>query len=163
MTETPFTRRRLLATSGTVLLGSLAGCGDYPRNRSLTTVVLALTDVSSDGYRVKLKISKDATTGTQTWETFHDVHLVGYAHSGELACKKALGDISQDGEVETITLTCSAFPYVFTFDAAKSPCDEDTRIMVTTYEGKFTDLGHHWGVDRPRTCKEGLPPRISSE
>ena len=119
--------------------------------------LIQIAEERNGSYRMEMEITKSATGSSDEWNTFHEVRVLGYTRSGELVCEKELGAVSHDGQ-QTIEITCSGFPYLLTFDAAESPCDEDTEIKISTYQGVRTNAETDWFSSHTRTCNEGLPP-----
>lgn len=159
-------RRRLLRSTAALLPALIAGCygaSDYPRHRSLSLRRISVQEERSIDFDFTLQIVKSATgEDEEKWNTFHDVRVVGYSESGELVCEKVIGDVSRNGESGNVSVTCSGFPHLFTFDTAESPCEEDTEVAIATYQGRL-DGDHYWSGNRERQCNEGLPPPVPTE
>jgi len=155
---TPQLRRRTLLAS---ILGSvtplLAGCGvgDPWRELSFHDVSTQETD---ERWQVSFGVVKQHE-GPDDLTTFHDVQVHAYAHDRTEVDSKAVGTISDrhgGGNGIPVEMACSAFPTMFTYSAAESPCDDNlqTLIRVVIY-----DEEHGWKVrGHPRECGEGLPP-----
>lgn len=155
-------RRTFVGTLSVAMYGLLSGCGgvEYPRNRSLGFTVVKIIEEQNGTYEMGVEFKKSATGSSDEWNTFHDVRILGYTRSGKLACEKKLGAVTRDSQ-QKVELSCSGFPYLLTFDAAESPCDEDTELGIATYQADATiekSWQTKWHGGRPRHCDEPLPP-----
>jgi hypothetical protein len=158
------TNRRTVLRWGSLLTAGLsAGCGEVnaPRNREIQLRRIQVKNQTDDTYEMRLQLTKSVTGGSDTWGTFNDVRIVGYSRSGNLVCEKSLGTVKQDGTERYVNVNCIGFPVVFTFDTQESPCDDNTRIMVSIYQGR-REGEHYWLSERPRECDEGLPPEVDT-
>lgn len=162
MIEMTLSRRQVVWAISAGISAVSAGCYDYPRSREISFGRISIEEERPDEYVLRLEYVKSATGSSDEWNTFHDVRVVGYSESGELICEKPIGDISKNGGEQSVTVTCSDFPHLFTFDAEESPCDEDTTIMISEYKGIRDEVGHYWLADRERQCTEGLPPPLTT-
>lgn len=82
MTDRRVHRRRLLQLLGVRTAAALAGC-DYPRHRDMTFSGVNVTEGSEDEYITEVTPMKSNSDGTDQWQTFHNVMVIGYAESGD--------------------------------------------------------------------------------
>lgn len=154
-------RRKFLRTGCAVSAGLVAGCGaaDYPKGRALLFGGINASENPDGSYRVRINPRKSNTGGSDEWETFHNVTLLGYSDNDELVCRKRLGTIdhTRTGVLEAVTLNCSEFPGIITYRADESPCDDDTEIAYAEYR-RDDDGDPYWYLSEKRECDEGLPP-----
>lgn len=146
-------RRVVLKYTSATLLSTAGGCisWDYPRHRDLRFRSIELEeDTESDSFTVSVAPMTSFAGGSEEWEVFHDVQLIGYADSGEEVCREPIGNLIESKEYSTKTMTCSEFPHRIVFSATESPCDEDTTLEETTFTG-MEDGRHVWRTD-DREC-----------
>lgn len=152
----------MLHLAAATTLGAIAGCYDYPRHRDLIFSGVRKVGRSGDAYVYEVTPKKSNSGGSDQWETFHDVTLIGYDESGTEVCRENIGDIpeSSTGSLDPVRVTCSTDPVMFTYAADESPCDDDTVIGVAVYR---TDPNgdSYWWLDEQRECGEGLPPEAA--
>lgn len=155
--------RRTLLQIGTVgALPAFGGCGayDFPRDRALDAIEIEVHKEASD-WVLTLTVKAGATGfADESREAFHDVILLAFDEDWDQVCSKSVGDFSSLDPVETrqVTVQCDGFPHHITFQAAESPCDKNTRILISSYSGTFDNVGREWGNERERECGEKLPP-----
>jgi len=163
MTDRRFCRREVLTSVPPVVATSVAGCieaTESGRHRLLEFSRINIERRTPESYVVQLRVIWSANGKSERWSTFHDVRLLGYTADGEPACNRRLGDIGpRHDNDDQISVTCSKFPAMFTFDAAESPCDEDTELYISVYQPERDN--HFWKVERQRRCDEGIPPNVS--
>lgn len=96
--------------------------------------------------------------GSEEWQVFHDVRIVGYTKEGELVCEKDIGNVARQSTSgsNTLSLDCPSLPDIITFESTETPCEENTRIEVSYYRGR--EEGEHIWDSNYRECEEGLPP-----
>ena len=105
-------------------------------------------------FRIEIRGSFAADQKGEEWATFHDVALVGYADSGEELCWTQIGIVSETTmDNETVELRCPDYPAVIRYEAAESPCNEDTTIRDESTEVDSTpqDGGVSYTL-RDRNC-----------
>lgn len=159
-------RRTAISTGLAAITAVTSGCGayDFSAHRSLSVGRISV-ERSGSGWTLNATV-KAAANGfsDEEQEAFHDVVLLVYSNEWDLICSKPIGDIPGISHTELIqvTLSCPAFPHNLTLSATESPCDKNTVIQITTYEGRFENAGRTWHADRRRQCGEGLPPERES-
>lgn len=156
--------RRTLLRIGTAaaVLPALSGCGayDFPRDRSLDAVEIEVKEGASN-WVLTVTVKAGATGfADKSKEAFHDVTLLAFDEDWNQVCSKPVGDFPSLDPVETrrVAVHCDGFPHHITFEAAESPCDKNTRILISSYSGSFDNVGRQWGNERRRKCNEGIPP-----
>lgn len=162
---TDFTRRSILKGGGAIASLAIAGCpGDFPKHRDLMIGGVERINDTFDPYRFRITPEKSISGGTDEWQTFHNVTLLGYFNSGEQVCKMELGTIeaNEPPRLEPVVFECDEFPVVFTYEADESPCDDDTRIGYAI-ERTPNDGESSFYIDERRACGEGLPPGFPSD
>lgn len=143
----------------------LAGCVtpvDYPNSRALTASAISASE-SERGWQLTLTVSNSNTYGNHQAD-FHDVSVRVYSEQRELVCSKDVGTVSYQQDINNgidVTLTCDGFPYLVTFSAAESPCEETTRIDVLIYDRQVHG-DYVWDGTYRRECNEGLPPEVDT-
>lgn len=144
---------------------AVAGCpGDFPKHRDLIVGGVERDNNTGEPYRFKITPETSISGGTDEWQTFHNVTLLGYSVSGERVCRAELGTIeaSEPPRLEPVVVDCDEYPVVFTYEADESPCDKDTRIG-NAIDRTPNDGESLFYIDERRTCGEGLPPELPSD
>jgi hypothetical protein len=126
---TELSRRHLL--TGTVSVIGITGCLQVEdRHRGLGFRPFNIPE--RDGsvvFRIEIRASFSRDGASADWATFHDVELVAYSDEREEMCRESIGVVSeQQMDGETVELRCPDYPAVIQFEAAESPCAEDTTI-----------------------------------
>lgn len=152
-------RREFVRGCQTMILASLAGCGDYvgndPPKRELRVRSFEIQELD-EGYELRCEVRLNV----RTTEVIRDVELLAYADDGRLACTEEVGTLRRKERTNAaVTVQCDRFPTIVTMEAATSVC-EDLLIELVYWvdEDIATDdtpVGWHTTY---RECQESLPP-----
>lgn len=155
-------RRRVMKSITLSLVLPLAGCqGDYPDGQTLSIQDISANS-KNDRWNGEITIVNDNVSDDSSAD-FHNVTILGYGDGKEVLCRKTVGDVSYERDInngQKATIVCPERPDMLTFKSDKGPCDEERFIEVAVYSTE-TDrwiLGRHL-----RECGEGLPPNPSTK
>lgn len=159
-------RRDLIVGAVSGWLLSLPGCIEtgLPQRRDLQFGDIHVEGGGNENYELQIEYEYRAAEGSGSWRSFHDVRLLGYDENRNVVCEEQIGTVGPGDhrfKTEELITECTGFPYLLTFDAEESPC-EDTYIEVVAYLGE-KDGQPTWGGDEGRQCDEGLPPSIPDD
>lgn len=161
----PISRRGVLEITPGGLSALLVGCitpVDYPKSRTLTASAISASE-SERGWQLNLTVSNSNTFGNHQAD-FHDVSVHVYSEDRELVCSEDIGTVSYEQDINNgtdVTLSCDQFPFMVTFSATESPCEETIRIDVLVYD-RQVDGEYVWDGTYHRECNEGLPPEVDT-
>lgn len=155
------TRRAVVKGCSLAGVGLTAGC-IVKQQGDITVLDLLVEGVLSEGDPWELAVRASLESKVNPDEkAFHDVTLLGYSNALREVGRTPIGTVtgSTPSGDEVVELECDGFPFMLTFDARETPCDDRTRIDIADYSGKHPDGTHIWTIRRTRECGHGLPPR----
>jgi len=127
------TRRRVLATLP-VLCGFFAGCAIRRNGKnSYRGLSIELHNVSRTDEQYEIVMNPEVGVGGD-WEPFRNVSVVATNGDGEVLCRQSLGDLTEPGNHERVTLACSGFPHTITYEIEGDPCSQDTTVTKIVYD-----------------------------
>lgn len=155
------TRRSIIIATAVGGISTLAGC--FPENTPYRRLTARGINVDSreENPTLIVTVVNDNTIGDSEAD-FTNVSLLGYTNDGRLVCDQYIGRVSHEWTINNgteVELECAEMPSVVTFDAAESPCDDNTGIDGARYD----EEQEAWILDQPRECGEGLPPAIEGD
>ena len=125
-----FTRRRLLALVP-IVASSFAGC--VPESGSQASLGIESLNVSESNGIYTIEMTPEVGV-VGDWEPFRNVSVVATNGDGEVLCRQSLGDLTEPGNHERVTLACSGFPHTITYEIEGDPCSQDTTVTKIVYD-----------------------------
>jgi len=146
------TRRRVLIASLSLVAGT--GCLGTQNSRALS-----FRNIKLSGGEVQMKLRVISRRGTNEWQQFENVSIVGYDQDGAI-CHHEVGTIEPNNEINGIVLKCSRSPQYITARIADPCSGGDTDIPI--FELRGADQDPPYQRVRMKKCDEGPLPIPSS-
>lgn len=127
-----FTRRHLLGFVP-VVVSSFAGCVPPPESGSHAHLLLDLRNVTNTDGQYRLELNPRVSV-TGNWEPFRNVSVVAKNEDAEVFCRHSIGDLTEGGRHEPLTVTCDGFPHTITYEIERDPCGPNTSVQKYVYD-----------------------------